>query len=72
MGGMMRKGRDSMTVSEILRDCAGRSNRPELGAAEYYFPEAYVDDYTCNLCGLFRASADAIDAELADARKGGE
>lgn len=58
-----------MTASEILRDCARRSSRPELAAAEYYFHEAYVDDYTCDLCSLFRAIADKIDAELAQARE---
>ena len=57
-----------MTASEILRDCARRSTRPELAAAEYYFTETYVDDYTCDLCGLFRAISDKIDAELAEAR----
>lgn len=58
-----------MTASEILRDCARRSSRPELAAAEYYFHEAYVDDYTCDLCSLFRAIADKIDAELSQARE---
>lgn len=58
-----------MTASEILRDCARRSSRPELAAAEYYFHEAYADDYTCDLCSLFRAIADKIDAELAQARE---
>lgn len=65
---MTDKDPKDMTASEILRDCARRSTRPELAASEYYFPETYVDDYTCDLCGLFRALADKIDAELAQAR----
>lgn len=60
-----------MTASELLRDCARRSTRPELAAAEYYFPETYVDDYTCDLCSLFRVLADKIDAELSQAREKG-
>lgn len=66
---MTDKDPKDMTASEILRYCARRSTRPELAASEYYFPEAYVDDYTCDLCCLFRALADKIDAELAQARK---
>lgn len=66
---MTDKDPKDITASEILRDCARRSTRPELAASEYYFPETYVDDYTCDLCGLFRAIADKIDAELAQARK---
>ena len=58
-----------VTASEILRDCARRSNSPELIAAEYYFPDTLIDDYSCDMCYLFRELADKIDAELADARE---
>ena len=39
---MTDKSFGDMTASEILRDCARRSTRPELAASEYYFPETYV------------------------------
>lgn len=66
---MTDKDPKGVTASEILRDCARRSNSPELIAAEYYFPDTLIDDYSCDMCYLFRELADKIDAELADARE---
>lgn len=65
---MTDKDPKGVTASEILRDCARRSNSPELIAAEYYFPDTLIDDYSCDMCYLFRELADKIDAGLAQAR----